>query len=700
MTFPEGIKLRVASFQEFPVQATCPLCRLEFEFAVEDSESELVQAICPSCGLSFAPIASDPPAASPLSTSSSSSATNELDDWLSSPPTPPPEPKDIERLQQWCRKHKTLVRCGLFCVAAVLIAMIGSFVAAFRTSRLLADAIERRLESESRMQAAQTTAKKLARDALACSEAFTSEKSARRSAEEQIRTGQQNAQRMEEELRKAESRCAQAEGSVRIAIAQHLDSQSQLVSKEHPQHSILLAAEAVSICMQGGEPPVSMAVQRLWDNVGKTCSHTLQGHRGKITSMTVSGNGRWLATASLDNTARLWDLTAAAPATTAVVLVGHLGRVSAVAFSPDNRWLATGSFDSTVRLWNLAAERPGMNPIVLPSRGERIASLAISGNARWLATTSSAYDAGQSTVRLWNMSASDLATGLFELPPQAGRMRAVAFGPNDEWLATAGESDAIRFWDLNAKSPADNSVTLCGREANIRSMMISPDGRWLVAACDAPKQHVVRLWPLPRNGNSSADKPRVCVGHTAPIRALTVSPNSRWLATAGEDKSARVWDLSAEDPAKSVTALLGHEETVQAVTFSVDGRWLITGAGDQTVRLWSIGQKGPQPTPVVLRPGQGPIGVVAVSPDGHWLITAGDDATAQLHNLRLSDWIALALKGKPEEVTATESESTTEGAQLIDPKDDLPEGSPESANAPATPQVKPPLSGGRIKLIP
>ena len=93
-----------------------------------------------------------------------------------------------------------------------------------------------------------------------------------------------------------------------------------------------------------------MAVQRLWDNLGKTGSRALKGHRGKITAMAVSSNGRWLATASIDNTARLWDLTAATPETTAVVLLGHLGPVSAVAFSPDNRWLATGNFDSTVRI--------------------------------------------------------------------------------------------------------------------------------------------------------------------------------------------------------------------------------------------------------------------------------------------------------------------------------------------------------------
>ena len=248
-------------------------------------------------------------------------------------------------------------------------------------------------------------------------------------------------------------------------VAHHLASQSQLLSKEYPRHSTLLAAEALSICLQDSEPPTPLAAQRLWDTIGKSIGQTLRGHEGKITAMAVSSDGHWLATAAADNTARLWDLTATVPVNATMVLTGHLGRISAVAFSADNRWLATGSFDSTVRLWDLAADRPASNPIVLPSRGERITNVTLGGGARWLATTSNPYDPDQSSVRLWNLSVSDLTTGFIDLPPQTGRMRAVAFGPNDRWLATAGEDEAIRLWDLNSRSPAANSETLGRRKA-------------------------------------------------------------------------------------------------------------------------------------------------------------------------------------------------------------------------------------------
>jgi WD40 repeat protein len=67
-----------------------------------------------------------------------------------------------------------------------------------------------------------------------------------------------------------------------------------------------------------------------------------------------SPDGRLLATASVDETARLWD-----PATGEHLrtLTGHDGPVLGVAFSPggfspDGRLLATASDDKMARLWD------------------------------------------------------------------------------------------------------------------------------------------------------------------------------------------------------------------------------------------------------------------------------------------------------------------------------------------------------------
>jgi WD40 repeat protein len=57
------------------------------------------------------------------------------------------------------------------------------------------------------------------------------------------------------------------------------------------------------------------------------------------------------------------------------------------------------------------------------------------------------------------------------------------------------------------------------------------------------------------------------------------------------DKTARLWDLSAKDPAANTVILRGHQGQVDAVAISPDNRWVVTGSYDKTARLWLLQMK-------------------------------------------------------------------------------------------------------------
>ena len=75
---------------------------------------------------------------------------------------------------------------------------------------------------------------------------------------------------------------------------------------------------------------------------------TLTGHSNKIRSVAFSPDGLTLASASRDNTIKLWHLQTQKPIAT---LRGHSDSVWSVAFSPDGNTLASASFDKTIKLW-------------------------------------------------------------------------------------------------------------------------------------------------------------------------------------------------------------------------------------------------------------------------------------------------------------------------------------------------------------
>lgn len=92
--------------------------------------------------------------------------------------------------------------------------------------------------------------------------------------------------------------------------------------------------------------------------------------------------------ASYDYKVKVWDISSDDISDTPLRTLEHSGRVFSVAFDTDGKWIATGSEDNTAKLWDLAT---GKEILTLPGSsggvygvafqpGEGAAHLVVAGN--------------------------------------------------------------------------------------------------------------------------------------------------------------------------------------------------------------------------------------------------------------------------------------------------------------------------------
>ncbi|TVP65879.1 MAG: WD40 repeat domain-containing protein [Leptolyngbya sp. LCM1.Bin17] len=175
---------------------------------------------------------------------------------------------------------------------------------------------------------------------------------------------------------------------------------------------------------------------KLWSLQTGAVLHTLTSQNAGITSISFSPDNRFLASSGsysrtagqpeVDGDIRIWNVQTG---TEVRSLRGHRGRVSRVRFSPNGRLLASSGADGTIKLWNAET---GAEIRTLRGHEREVPDFYFSQNGDFLVSVS--FD---NTMKFW-----DTRTGEnYRTETTSGNPRRVALSPDGRFLAYSSPQD-------------------------------------------------------------------------------------------------------------------------------------------------------------------------------------------------------------------------------------------------------------------
>ncbi|NER94610.1 MAG: hypothetical protein F6J86_12345 [Symploca sp. SIO1B1] len=274
---------------------------------------------------------------------------------------------------------------------------------------------------------------------------------------------------------------------------------------------------------------------------------TLKGHRNRVTGVSLSPDGKILASASEDNTVKLWYLDTSS-------FENHKN-VTSVSLSPDGKMLASAStnypdiFTDKLKLWSLDGQRiqtfKGIN-----------SSVSFSPDSQMLASSSI-----DNTAQLWNRNDTRLGS--------QKNITSVTYSKDGQIIALVKTDNKVQLFDRDGTL----LTTIKGHKEKIYRVDFSADGQTIATTSD---DQTVKLWQ--QDGTLLT----ILKGHSDRIYRVDLSSDGQMIATASDDQTVILWQRNGT----LIETLAGYNDKTQSINFSANSETLAIHGGNNTVKFF------------------------------------------------------------------------------------------------------------------
>ncbi len=381
------------------------------------------------------------------------------------------------------------------------------------------------------------------------------------------------------------------------------------IAEDDPYLARLLAVEVLPKDLENPDRPYTVEAEKLLRKSASFNHTILKGHRKVVNNAVFSPDGKFIVSASNDETIRIWEVESSKMLK---VLQGHSASVNSAVFSPDGKLIVSASDDESVRIWDTETGCPLK---ILEGHSSRVNSASFSPNGKFIVSASN-----DKTIRIWEVGTGKM---LKVLDGCDACVYFASFNVDGTRIVSESSKTSSQTWRLfhhNAPqiSPLSMNTTICiwdiGTGKKIKLLKEHPNPMRLNPEIYTEKKLKILKERL-----------------THDIFSEGFSPDDKLIVSISADR--RTIRIEDAESGSILKILEGHNSRVNSASFSPNGKLIVSAHEDKTIRIWKI---VPEAELIALKNYGEPIKTAVFSPSGTNIIYRSDNDTIRFVNTRTS----------------------------------------------------------------